>query len=121
MLMDLQGNDLERLLNVPECWDYPVWSSTGILGYGPYERYFYNRMEYYLMTQEDTQVIERSSNSDPYGPIAANAGGLAWSPEGNSIAYVNAESVIVIDFIDGTEEDIFITGVQGSQPNWSPN
>ena len=46
---------------------------------------------------------------------------LVWSPDGNSIAYENAESIIVIDSINGTEEDIFITGVQGFQPNWSPN
>ena len=82
MLMDLQGNDLELLLNPADCLTIasPAWSSTGILGYG-----------------------------------------LAWSPDGNSTAYENAESVIVIDFIDGTEEDIFITGVQGFQPNWSLN
>ena len=70
-------------------------------------------MDYYLIIEGDTQVIERSSNSVSRG--------LAWSPNGNSVAYGNADSIIVIDFIDGTEEDIFITDVQGAQPNWSPN
>ncbi len=113
MLMDLQGNDLELLLNpATNCWGYPGWSSTGILGYGPFVNYSYDRMDYYLIIEGDTQVIERSSNSVSRG--------LAWSPNGNSVAYGNADSIIVIDFIDGTEEDIFITGVQGFQPNWSP-
>ena len=114
MLMDLQGNDIELLFNPGEnCWGYPGWSLTGILGYGPFKNYLYDRMNYYLITQEDTQVMERSSISFSRG--------LAWSPDGNSVAYGYADSFIVIDFVDGTEEDIFITSVQGSQLSWKPN
>tara|TARA_B100001029_G_C14662262_1_gene235039 strand:- start:66 stop:413 length:348 start_codon:yes stop_codon:yes gene_type:complete len=115
--MDIEGVDLfSEFQNISDCPGGISWSQTGGLGVmGPCcgERIYIQES---LPSEASERIILQLGHYH-YCQCAP-----AWSPDATSIAYTENENYfIAIAPIDGTEEDIFITGVQGFQPNWSPN
>ena len=118
LIMDIDGVDLfSEFQNISDKCPIGIsWSQTGGLGVmGP--------------CCGEKIYIQESPPSEASEGIILQLGHYhyclcapAWSPDAASIAYTENENYfIAIAPIDGTEEDIFITGVQGFQPNWSPN
>tara|TARA_Y100000996_G_C21994406_1_gene425975 strand:+ start:171 stop:506 length:336 start_codon:yes stop_codon:yes gene_type:complete len=111
--MNIEGVDLFSEFQNLECPDGISWSQTGGLGVMDW----CCGEEIYIQESPTSEEISLPLGNYHYCQCAP-----AWSPDATSIAYTENENYfIAIAPIDGTEEDIFITGVQGFQPNWSPN
>ncbi len=121
-LINLDGNDLQRLTNESDGACQPAWSPNGQrLAYispcdGQKDRYDGASLFILNMDTHISELVSTFSNGD-YDP--------AWSPDGRKIAFTSLQTgkpqIFVYDFATRTSQQLMNRSTISRQPAWSPD